>query len=146
MKWFVCLLPLTLAARPVVIPMPQSLEPHAGSIVFARSQPITLVAVDRDSPSVRAAIEMLSRELPGWKVQVATTMPSTGPAIVFQDAQKQGRRQGREGEAVLDPARYFGQSYLLEARGNKVYIEGASAIGVLYGAATLAQLFESGPK
>jgi hypothetical protein len=142
MRFFSFLLPWALNATPAVIPTPQSVEWHGAPIVFSRSEPITILTTDRDSPTFKAVVALISRELPGWNIEITDRPPAKRPAIVLWNCEKRGVPDGRNGEAVLDSTRYFGQSYLLETHGNQVRIAGATAIGVLYGAATLAQLFE----
>lgn len=143
MKFLSAIIPVTLWAAPVVIPTPQSLDHRPGVIVFRKSQPLVIVSSQRGSPPVRAAVDLIARELPGWKIEIAETPPSDRPSVVFRNCESQGPPVAAGcAEAVLDPRLHFGQSYLLETHGNQVRIAGATATGVLYGAATLAQLFE----
>jgi hypothetical protein len=89
---------------------------------------------------------MIARELHGWRIELTSKMPAAGPAIVLHNVAVQGPLPGREKEPVLDAAQHFGQGYLLETTGGRVRIAGATGVGVLYGAATLSQMFESVPK
>lgn len=146
MKYLAAILPYTLCAAPVVIPTPQSLEHRPGVVVFRRTQPLVIVSSERDSPLVQAAVELITRELPNWKIEIAGIPPRDRPSVVFRNCEKQGPTSATCGENLLDPRLHFGQSYLLETQGNQVRIAGPTATGMLYGAATLAQLFEPDPE
>lgn len=142
----VCILPL-LSAAPRVIPTPQYMESTPISIQLKRGESIEIQVGSKPARAVAIATELIQKELPAFQFRQASQVKSNGPSIVLWDRTQQGPPPfalSPEAEKILDPNRYFGQSYILETRKPKqIWIVGSSSQGVLYGAATLVQLFES---
>lgn len=139
-------LPVVLAA-PRIIPAPQFIRPMSTSIALKRGQVVEMQVAPGALKGVTVAAELILKELPDLKFQQTQQATQNGPSIILWDRSQQGTPPfvlPPESESILDPKRYFGQSYVLETRSTKeVWIIGSSAQGVLYGAATFVQLVKS---
>lgn len=140
--WFVSM----LAAAPRVIPTPQYMRALPFSVPLKHGQLVKVQVARTAARPVAIAVELLRRELAVLKLRETSQADGNRPSLILWDRSQQGAPPFAlppESENVLDPKRYFGQSYVLETRSPKeIWIIGSTAQGVLYGAATLVQLLE----
>ncbi|MCW5977923.1 MAG: hypothetical protein KIT09_07585 [Bryobacteraceae bacterium] len=144
-----------LSAAPRVVPTPQQFEAREGRLTLPADDGVEIVIGEAASPQVRVASELLASELALADRRFAArarivSKAGNAPGIVLWDYGASGEPPwplAGEDRELLDPAKHFGQSYLLETRApRQVWIAGSTSQGVLHGAATLAQLFERVPE
>jgi hypothetical protein len=129
-----------------VLPTPQFVEQRAGGVEFPQSQRLIVVTASNPDRQTALAADLLGKELHRHPLLRSTSRSVSGATIELWNCARQGMPPGlsESDRNLLKAERYFGQSYLLETGPHGARITGSTGIGVLYGMATLVQLFESG--
>jgi hypothetical protein len=149
----ICFLPLfsvAVLASPRVVPTPQFLERTAEAVVVKPREAAEIVTSGESDSKVRLAAEMLRRSLAdlGPAVKVLQQAVPKDRTVTIHLWNAGGKKLppiplSAADKEVLDPARHFGQSYIVRTRGNRdIWIVGSTGQGVLYGATTLLQVLE----
>lgn len=141
-----------LAGAPDIIPTPQQFEQKEDRITVRQGETLEVVVGKAASTRLHLAADLLAAELAvkdrrfSSTVKIVPQADKRTPAVILWDHSVAGPPPfslAEPDQQVLDPTKHFGQSYVLETRDHRqVWIIGSTSQGVLYGAATLAQLFE----